>query len=95
MDQLDKLSLSELIKLNVALQEEITRRLVSLNEENLRCIYFLSRDYYLVKQDSAVMFENRDVSVKAETPTKQSKNQGWINTGKLIATVIYWILLSV
>ena len=50
MDQLDKLSLSELIKLNVALQEEITRRLVSLNEENLRCIYFLLRDYYLVNK---------------------------------------------
>lgn len=44
MDQLHKLSLSELIKLNDALQDEITRRLLSLNEENLRCKMF-KREY--------------------------------------------------
>lgn len=37
------------------------------------------------------MHDSRDVSVVADTPVKQSKNQGWINTGKLIATVVSWI----
>ena len=40
-----------------------------------------------MKQDSAVILDNRDVSVKADSAVKQSKNPGWINTGKLIATV--------
>ncbi len=37
MDQLDKLSLKELIDLNAAVQSEITRRLLNLGEENRRC----------------------------------------------------------
>ena len=36
MDQLDKLSLKELIDLNAAVQSEITRRLLNLGEENRR-----------------------------------------------------------
>ena len=37
MDQLDKLSLKELIDLNAAVQSEITRRLLNLGEETRRC----------------------------------------------------------
>ena len=37
MDQLDKLSLKELIDLNAAVQSEITHRLLNLGEENRRC----------------------------------------------------------
>ena len=46
-----------------------------------------SLELSIVKQNSTTKCENHDVSVTADTPMKQLKNQSWINPGKLIATV--------
>ena len=84
MDQLDKLSLKELIDLNAAVQSEITRRLLNLGEENRRCRSRLVDDD--VRSEEGFDDDSRE-SRRFRLQRSSDKNSGWINTGKLKATV--------
>lgn len=75
MEPLDKLSLKELLDLNAAVQEELTRRIQELSEENIK-----------LQQDTMIIQDNHDVSVLTDSQTKIAKNPSWIKTGKLKAT---------
>ena len=88
MEPLEKLSLKELLDLNSAVQEELTRRIQELSDENIKrkdsnCLL------HIVQQDTLIIQDNRDVSVVTDNQAKIAKNPSWIKTGKLKATVCF------
>lgn len=87
MEPLDKLSLKELLDLNSAVQEELTRRIQELSEENIKRKEYLLIFFRIVQQDTMIIQDNHDVSVVTDNQTKITKNPSWIKTGKLKATV--------
>ena len=86
MEPLDKLSLKELLDLNSAVQEELTRRIQELSEENIK-----RKEYLLFFSNSSTRYNDNPgqprCSVVTDNQTKIAKNPSWIKTGKLKATV--------
>ena len=84
MDQLDRLTIKQLLDLSAAVQNEIAMRLIRLDEENTQ-----------LKRDSLTVMDRHDVSVTTDLQVKPVKNPSWINTGKLRATANRFLFRNV